>query len=675
MTDNSEQLNDELEQGKAEAEAEPVASTELAKVRDEEKAVAAAPAKNGNIFIGTLNVFAQPMKTIMDPVKKVCYEPLQLHWEEKYRKKYPRTAHWILALDLFLLFVVGALIVGGIFAYFVMPAFPQPQSVSLTVLSPKTIKSGAPITFTVAYSNETDGRLAGAELGMRLPDGFIEDEPAAGGGSPDAQPAPAANGTTTAPLTKNYRLGSLEPHGRGEVRVSGTVYGPVGTEKTLVSELYFWKEGDTTPTRVSDYNNWLVQDSVLGLNFRMEDEVIRGRQNAVTISYANQSEETIPALVIRLTMPDDFTVTGASPRMTGRHEWTISDLDAGAKGAVTVYGVLKAGGGKNAVPNFTVRGYLVRDGARQLVQEIRQNMAALGTGFELSQDIGKPGGKLALAPDERTEVTIHYRNGGAKAINNLTISLRPTSRYLEQPAKVYSWGPAAKPELARLEPGQSGTITAELHVRPDIDAAVLGGDSTAVMDITSEAEYFLEDEPSKPIYADTAVLSLPISTLLTIKAAALYHTKDGEQLGVGPVPPQAGQTTRYWVFIQITNTTSEISNAAFEARLPENVSWTGRYSVTSGQAMTFLPATRQIVWEAGTIPPYANGGGTRVGASFEVAVTPAKEDAGSVPVLVENIKLNGLDSLTEMKLFTAAPNVTTEVPFGTDAAKAGKVVK
>ncbi len=669
MTDNSDKDNREIELGKAEIEAEPVAAAELAEVREQEKAPAAP--KAGNVFIGTLNIFTQPLKTVMDPVKKVCYEPLQLHWEEKYRKKYPKGAHWVLLLDLFLLSVVGALVVGGIFAYFVMPAFPQPRSINLQVLSPKTVISGAPVTFTIAYSNETDGRLAGAELGVRLPDGFIEDAPA-GEGTPVDDAAAKKPAATS--LSKSFKLGALDAHGRGEVRISGTVYGPVGAEKTLISELYYWKEGDTKPSRAASYHSWIVENSVLGMTFRMEDEVIRGRQNAVTISYSNQSEEVIPAAVIRLTTPDDFIVTGTSPRMTGRNDWLITDLDAGAKGAVTVYGILRAGAGKNAVPNFTVRGYLVRDGVRQQVQEIRQNVATLATGFEITQDIGRPGGKVALVPGEQLKVTIHFRNGGSKAVTGIQIDLEPTARFLADPEAVYSWGPDKVPELARLEPGQSGLIIAELRLRPDIDTAAVSGESGPVMDVSTRARYFLEDEPGQAIYADTAVMSLPISTLLTVKASAVYHTKDGEQLGVGPVPPQAGQTTRYWVFIQVGNTTSEVRNARLEATLPANVTWTGHYSVTSGQPLTFLPVTGQLVWEVGTVPPFANGG-SRIGASFELAITPDKEDVGTVPVLVENIKIDGFDALTETKLFAGADNVTTKVPYGTDAAKAGVVTE
>jgi len=653
-------------------EAEPVPAEELTEVRAGESP-AKQPPKPGNIFIGTLNIFAGPMRSIMDPVKKVCYLPLQQHWEEKYEKRYPKGgAHRMLILDMTLLTIIGGLVVFGMFVYFILPVFPQPQVVNIQVLSPKTIISGAPVDFIVAYRNETGAQLAGAELKVRLPEGFVAGEPAKEGGETAGQPA-AEQTAPSAATEKNYPLGTLSAHGQGQIRISGAVYGAVGVKKTLQAELYFWKEGATTPTRVMANNQWLVSNSLLGLTFRMDDEVIRGRQNAVTVSYSNNSETTIDAAVIRLTIPDDFSVTGASPRMTGRNEWQIGDLEAGAKGAVTVYGVLRAGAGKSAVPNFTVRGYLVRGGTRYLVQEIRQNVDALATGFELSQEVGKLSGKMSLSPGEKLEVTVRYRNNGAKSLYNLKISLVPTLRYLADPAAEPSWDASNTPELAKLDPGKSGSVQATLVLRSDIGPSAIGGDRNPIMDVSAQAQYFLGDDLSRPVYADTAVLSLPISTQLGVKASALYYTKDGEQLGVGPLPPKVGQTTKYWVFVQLTNTTNEARGVKLEAVLPPDAVWTGRHSVTAGQPLVYLPATGQILWEVGRVPAYADSAGTKIGASFEVAVTPAEEAAGTVPVLIKDITVSGNDVLTDAKIIATTPDVTAAVPFGPKNGVSGVV--
>jgi len=657
----------EPDAGRELVEAEPARPEDLELVRKEEAGPPTVPAKTGNIFIGTLNVFTGQMGKFVDPVKKVCYEPLQTHWEEKYKKKYPDRAHWVLALDLTLLTVIGALVVGAIFAYFVMPAFPQPQVVTLQTLAPQTIISGAPTELIIAYQNETGGRLAEAVLKVRLPDGFVLDSP--------AQPAADQAKPAVVQALKDYPLGNIMPHGRGEVRIPGTAYAPVGSRPTLTAELYFWREGATEPTRVATYNEWPVTDALLGLSVRVEDAVIRGRQSAVTITYANKSEAALPSAVVRLTPPDDFTVTGSSPRMTGQNEWKLTDIEAGGKGAIEVYGILRSGAGKGAVPNFTVRGYLVQDGARHLVQEVRQNIDALTTGFELTQEVGKPAGKMSLNPGEETEVVVRYRNGGPRPMVNVKIQLEPTARYLADEADAYSWDSSNTPALARLEPGATGSVTAKLKLKDTIDAAVTGGDQHPMLETKAWAQYFMAEDLTRPIYADTAVISLPFATRLGLKASALYYTKDGEQLGIGPLPPQAGQTTKYWVFLYVTNTTNAVRDARLEAFLPPEASWTGRYSVTSGQPTVFLPATGQVVWDIGAVPEFADGGGTRVGASFEVAVKPGKGAIGTVPVLLKDIKLTGTDTVTGSKIFAAAPDVTAILPFGSPAAKEGKVIK
>ncbi|MFA6603577.1 MAG: hypothetical protein WCT10_01890 [Patescibacteria group bacterium] len=648
-------------------EAEPVLNTELAEVRETEKTPAK---KTGNIFIGTLNVITGPMKQLTDPVKKICYEPLQLHWEERYKKKYAHHASKMLILDLVLLFTVGALAVGGIFAYFVLPVLPTAKLVELNVLAPKRIVSGEISNLIISYRNETGSELANAELKVRLPDGFVEAEALGKTGAATTQ----AKTDSASDGIKTIAVGSIKPHGLGEVRIRGAVFAPVGTKVTLSSELVYWEEGRSEPSRNATFTNWLVEDAVLQLAFRSPDQVVRGRQVAVTITYANQTEETIDAVVIKLTPPDDFRVTGAVPQYGDRYEWRINNLAGGAKGSITVYGFLLAGAAKQAIPNFSARGYLLLGGKQLIVQEVRANLEAQATGFSLGQELTEPASKTSLDPGEQVTVTVRYRNGGNKPIHNLKIWVEPTPQFLAE-TKSFTWDTSNEAKLMRIEPGESGEVIASFKIKEIIGASDVGADGRPMMEIAARAQYFMDDDLTDPIFADTAVISLPITTKLAIDASAIYYSKDGDQLGIGPLPPQVGETTKYWVFIQITNTTNTVKEALLETWLPENVGWTGRYSVTAGASMAHLPTNGRILWEIGDIPANASSAGTKVGASFEVELTPTKADAGTAPLLLKEVMLSGVDAVTQTKVRATAPAVTTAIPFGPEAARTGVVVK
>jgi hypothetical protein len=170
----------------------------------------------------------------------------------------------------------------------------------------------------------------------------------------------------------------------------------------------------------------------------------------------------------------------------------------------------------------------------------------------------------------------------------------------------------------------------------------------------------------------TALTTIPISSLLEVKAAAFYYTKDGEQLGVGPLPPKVGERTKYRVVAYITNTTNDVEDAWFEAYLPPNVEWTGRYSVTAGESMDYFPSTGRVRWKVGTINAHTDVS-ARIGASFEVALTPTEADAGASPLLVGKIVVTGVDSGTGAKIEAISRDITTALEFDTLAAGKGVV--
>jgi hypothetical protein len=75
-----------------------------------------------------------------------------------------------------------------------------------------------------------------------------------------------------------------------------------------------------------------------------------------------------------------------------------------------------------------------------------------------------------------------------------------------------------------------------------------------------------------------------------------YYAATGDQLGIGPLPPRVGETTRYWV---------RLSSEAFRAHLVlgKNVRFTGRKAANN---------------------------------IFEIELTPDASQKGSVPVLIES---------------------------------------
>lgn len=669
-----------------EVKAEPVERRELQVVREEEKALTAAdrPKKPQNVFIGTLNVIAGPMRSVYDPIAKVCYEPLASHYDRKYRAKFPKHHSKVFSLDMALLTVIGALIVFAAFADTLLPLIPVAPIVRLDTLAPKSVTSGRETDYIIAFGNDSASKLGCAELRIHLPSDTVIDEPLPT--FEDTGKTCWIDGARMGHLKADdaqhdvlvYLIGDMAPNAKDAVRFKATTFGPTGSTKVMTAELLYWEEAHTTPTRVASRSEWQVVDSTFSLDLDLPANINRGRQHGLTIRYGNAGTELIPEASVRLSAPDDFTVTGAEPSMTSRNEWRVGTLDPGAEGTITVYGFFRATpDAQRSAPTFAVRGYAAgAEGERVLAELVRENADPLAADVEFGHEIVTPAGRQALLPGEAVTVAVHYRNAGQKTLGDMRVTLDTEGKYLVSPSpEGLAWDSATNPELAAVKPGDAGTLTATFRIAGPITAEMLGAEEFPMLSIAARAQYATEDDPTRPIRVDTQVTDMPIATTLGLEGTALYFTKDGDQLGVGPLPPKVGQTTKYRVFLTVTTTTGGVDDAQLEAYLPPNVEWAGRATVTAGEALDHFPSTGRIRWLLGKIPAHAEGDADRIGASFEVAITPGEADVGSVPTLLKNIRVFGQDAVTGLRLNTVTETITTDLPYDRRAAGKGTVVK
>lgn len=625
----------------------------------------------------TLRVLGKPVRMVCDPVVAVCYPALEKHWQDRYRKYWPdKFARRMLILDFTLLTIVASLIVMAAATYYILPLFPSISNVQVHVLSPSAIVGGQATSFAVSYVNDSAHEIGCTSLRIRLPEdakllttltprveseNFCNVEEGSAHGTVLEEPS----GTTLI-----YDVGNLEPHENGLVTFDAAVYAPVGTERSLAVELLYWEESHTTASRSRTVATWTAADAALRMTVTPPSSLIRGRAAPVVYELENASAVALPALTLRLERPSDFVMVGASlPGLRG--DWTLPSLAAGEKTTFTVNGYFTEAPGVSAAPVLILSAY-TKDGAlERKLNEVRQNLDPKATGFVLSQELIGTSGGSALIPGTPVMVRVNYANNGTEALKDVTITLYTDGRYIEraEPAEL-TWSASSTPALAELAPGTSGTLEATLVIRrnPPVEQ-----NAPSVFKISAAAAFYLAEDPKSVIKASTAVAEMPLTSRLGVEASALYYTKDGDQLGVGPLPPKVGQTTKYRVVLQIGNTSGAVEDAILEATLPLDVEWTDKVSVSDGEGIDWLPSSRTIHWRIGDLPAFAGSIGEYVGASFEVALTPAAEDAGTVPVLLTDIRLDGRDVQTGLNLHATASPVTTDLPFDVRAAGKGTV--
>jgi len=167
------------------------------------------------------------------------------------------------------------------------------------------------------------------------------------------------------------------------------------------------------------------------------------------------------------------------------------------------------------------------------------------------------------------------------------------------------------------------------------------------------------------------VVTIP-STNIQLKSLARYYTAEGEQLGIGPLPPTVGVSTGYRIFISLDGFTHNLENTLVSAKLPNNISLTDKSIVTFGDNMSFDNNSREIKWNLGNLS--TNDKQQIIGLTFKVELTPSENQVGSPAVLLTNIKLSALDSISGKIITKINPNITTNLISDSVANSDGIIV-
>jgi hypothetical protein len=148
-------------------------------------------------------------------------------------------------------------------------------------------------------------------------------------------------------------------------------------------------------------------------------------------------------------------------------------------------------------------------------------------------------------------------------------------------------------------------------------------------------------------------ISFALPTDLTLQTQVRYFTAEGDQLGRGPLPPEVGTATKYWVFVELFNTINPVDNARLTITLSPGVTYGGKQSVTLGPPLT--SSGNSLTWQFPEIPA-----STKTGWYFEVTVTPTESSVGKNLSLIQNISLSTTDAVVN-KEFTLSSGALNNV--------------
>jgi hypothetical protein len=586
------------------------------------------PLRGGGMFIGTLNIMAEPARGLFT-------RPLQAWYKNRYHGKYDLPKHRF-AFDLGLIGIAIALAsVAVYFGFFFKPYDPVEATLTIT---PAALVSGGEAVAKLRIENKGTNTLDDVTVKVLIPSNITVRQV--------SLPFDSKEGV--------IHYGTIEAGAYVEARLVGAISGAVGTShraSALITYTVRETGAQAKKTAVATIN---IQRAAVSATFELPDKIIAGSQIEGTIRYRNRSTGPAEDTVISPAWPEGFILTDSTPLLHASG-WHIGSVSAGTEGTITFHGNIQPKENTDSVVFAADVG--VQNGNDILHQgHVERTTALIDPKISVVISTDKPAARVG----EKVAVTITYRNAGTFPGSDATLILNTTG----SARTLKSIGP--------FGPGTSGTASATFTVaRPEPDTKQPTAFVTAILRFETD----LPENASRPTISIISVpLKINIATETGLSAVARYWSESGEQLGRGPLPPAVGQPTKLWIFWNVRNSSSDVRNVRVSATLPSNVSWTGKASIPYGDPLNFDPDTRTLTWNVGDVPAFPGVHIPAIGAAFEVALIPTSDQVGTFPLLLIAQKISGTDGFSGLTVSGSAPMLTASLSSDAKAAGKGKVV-
>lgn len=593
------------------------------------------------------------------PEKKVV--PVEILLAEDIKKKKRRKI-----LIITLGSIAGLLLISGI-AWKIHSSLFNEEKLVLTFSGPQEVASAELVTFTLSYDNDN---------WLMLKQGTVEFE------YPETFHPEAANGLTINTSRAELALGDIPAHSQGKVTLSGKFYGSRGDQSLLKSTLRY-----TPSNTTSSYQKQLeyvvrVASSPIVFEIAAPLELASEQEAEYEIRYSNKGDVAFSNLKVKLDYPIGFTFTRADPQPSqGTTIWNIGTLNPYQEGKIVVLG--KLSGARNDQKSIHgAIGFFQGDGKFIAYGENERKTRIVASPFVIQQTVnGKS--ELNANPGETLSYVIEYRNDGNVGIRDAIVMVEIDSPFIDfrtlrfgsgnkrgsysQAAKMITWKAADLPELARIDPGQSGRV--EFSVETFLDPQNRGTD---VRNPTFHSVAKIDSPDIRAIAGITKVVESNISSVkLNTKVADTLNVfyQDALFPNTGPIPPVVGKETTYTVHLSLKNSTNDISDARVSILLPSSTRYIEKKSPASEKTL-FNARTNELVWELGTFTPLQ----TRE-IVFQIGVTPAPSNIGEDVILLRKTVFTGKDNFTGSIVQFEKKEKTSNIPEDPSVGSSGGKVQ
>ncbi|HNV12589.1 MAG TPA: hypothetical protein PK686_00990 [bacterium] len=595
---------------------EPVNSNLEISSLDQEQAVKITPEgvnvkKGGNFVIGSLNL-------ISDSLKKRH----ERHYQENF---------WHLVADVILVLIIIGLIIFSFISF-----SNKDDKIALKInVDDQNVVAGQLKTFELEYRTNED--VKDGKIKVEFPRNFILES---------ATPLNYYDGEKNTFYLENLPSGST-----GKIKIEGYVIGNKGDHQMISFNFACDKCGKEGISSSYFYN---ISKYFNDFSINFPDKIYNGSEVEAKLFIKNNASRELKNLEIELS---DSIELKKSDLKIENNKLFLEKIEPRQSLEYSVFLTSKAN-------NVEIKPKISFDFLNNKFHQNENNLSFNVSDPEIKIEINS--NKNIAENGEKINYKIKYNNQSSESIKNINIRLNSGQIGLF----LSSVEGISVPKNTRIE---KNTIIIEDLISQeegeiDLEVSFERRQVLANQEIllVADVEYQINNQNVRYIsYSPkTKIVSEVLGSVL-----ARYYSPQGDQLGVGPLPPAVDLATNYWVFLEFNNSGNKLKNFVLTAELPDNVYFSENKRVLDGK-LTYAEIGKRLIWEINEI----DAGINKYRANFEITLIPGKEDLGKVLDLVRDIKFTAYDDFTGQEIFQNLNNINTNLDGDLLSTGKGKVV-
>jgi len=565
--------------------------------------------KSGNIIIGTLNVFSKPFK-------------------DRHEKHYKESKFHLVADFLFVLVII----VLGISLYKFVNLEPNiGVSLEVLLLNEKAV-SAEMVNFEIKFKNETERRMDEVFISLDYPENFEVVSVL-----PDSDFDSKIN---------TLSLGSLESGANGSVQVEGFLLGSRGARQNFSSTISFRDDGKER--RALSSLTYSIEESLLEFKGVLPKEVYQEVDVSGSFEIKNTSKMFFDNVKIVL-KSDSFKILsfGGDGVLTSENDESVINVGEMNPGDEKNIQIILSSKGlkKDSQIEFELVGEKNKKNFLQdrILKDVGIKESKLQVSLYLENEI--------IKLDSEMKYKIVLKNTEDRKIDNLSLSFSPTNKNFEL-GKVNFYEKSGTIKDGTLV-FNSLEINEDKEFEMSVEFKKIAEAKNQMTGLMLVSRYRITDNKVKKIAQSD---NRKINSELFIKSDAFYYSEEGDQYGIGPLPPVVGIPTSYNIVWEVHSSGNDLNDFELRARLGEGAIFTTTKSLLSGN-LEYNEKNREVVWRIDRIKALSDVNK----ANFQVSVIPQIGDVGKSLVLLVAPEYTAQDNYTTYKYVEKLGNVDTEL--------------